>query len=258
MPFTIHTILHVSKMNRSGLSPTLPARRSLHDEWQSTAQLSTTDVTTLRSRDVGEMPRPDSRCEQSARSTLLTAGDKQEDAETYTPRRLSLYSRFLLWADKWWLWETLACFLASSCLVAIVVVLVVAHGDPVAVWEFGSFTLNSIVALLSTIMRVALMVPIAGAIGQQKWLWFQTRQPGRASSNPLEDMELIDSASRGPWGGLILLTRRFGLFVPLTTFDWSIINDGTDTLAHLEPSLVLCLWVWAHSHRLWLPPDSEW
>ncbi|TKX25159.1 hypothetical protein C1H76_2389 [Elsinoe australis] len=182
------------------------------------------------------MSGPDSRCEQSARATLLTTGDKQEDAETYTPRRLSRHSRFLPWADGWWLWETLACFLASSCLIAIIALLILAHGDPVADWEFGSFTLNSIVALLSTIMRVALMVPIAGAIGQQKWLWFQTRQtrqPGRASSNPLEDIELIDSASRGPWGGLVFLTRRFGLHLGTLGAILGIVSLGMGTFTQI-------------------------
>ncbi|KAF4552360.1 Hypothetical protein D9617_10g073410 [Elsinoe fawcettii] len=60
-------------------------------------------------------------------------------------------------------------------------------------------------------MRVAVLVPIAAAIGQQKWLWFQLQKPGSRSYRSLEDMELLDSASRGPWGSIVLLFQRFGL-----------------------------------------------
>ncbi|KAF4556796.1 Hypothetical protein D9617_1g086780 [Elsinoe fawcettii] len=114
-------------------------------------------------------------------------------------------------AAKWWLWETTATLLSLGCLVTIIVLLARADSAPVSSWSSKTFTLNSLIATLSTLMRVSLMVPIAAAIGQQKWLWLQPTLNHR--QRQLEDIEVVDAASRGPWGSLVML---------LTHFNWSL------------------------------------
>lgn len=133
---------------------------------------------------------------------------KHYPVETSKPNHRR-WDYFLRFANKWWLWEMLSLLVAFGCYIAIVVVLAHADDAPVESWSSTIFTLNSLIASLSTLMRVALMVPVASAIGQQKWLWFQ-KQPGELRSRRLIDMELVDSASRGPWGSIVLLARRPG------------------------------------------------
>lgn len=43
---------------------------------------------------------------------------------------------------------------------------------------------------------------VGAAISQSKWLWYRQSEPRR-----LQDLELFDQASRGPWGSLELLFR---------------------------------------------------
>lgn len=61
-----------------------------------------------------------------------------------------------------------------------------------------SINLNTLIALLATIMRASMLVAVAEVIGQLKWAWFTT---GR----PLTHLQVFDRASRGVWGSLQLL-----------------------------------------------------
>ena len=47
-----------------------------------------------------------------------------------------------------------------------------------------------------------MVLSVAAAIGQSKWLWFQD------DSRILQDIELFDDASRGPLGSLRMLSTR--------------------------------------------------
>lgn len=78
-------------------------------------------------------------------------------------------------------------------------------------WPLGA-TLNSFLALFTTLAKAAFMVPVCTCISQSQWAWFSKN----GVSRPLYDFEVIDQASRGAWGSLILLWRfRFRHFVVL-------------------------------------------
>lgn len=81
---------------------------------------------------------------------------------------------------------------------AIVVILKLYDQKPLPQWRF-SITINSLVALFSTISKAALLIPIAEGLSQLKWLWFAERP------KKLFDFEAFDKASRGSWGSLQLL-----------------------------------------------------
>lgn len=68
-------------------------------------------------------------------------------------------------------------------------------------WPLG-ITLNSFLAFFTTCIKAAFMVPVSVAISQAQWNWFN-----RAKPQPLYDFHVIDQASRGPWGSLVLLWR---------------------------------------------------
>lgn len=57
------------------------------------------------------------------------------------------------------------------------------------------------------------MIPVSVAISQAQWAWFDQKS---TEPRPLYDLDVIDQASRGAWGSLILLWRfRFRHFVVL-------------------------------------------
>lgn len=66
-------------------------------------------------------------------------------------------------------------------------------------WPFD-ITLNSFLALFATLSKASFMIALAETISQWKWNMFE-------NSRPLGDFEIIDSASRGFWGSLRVVSR---------------------------------------------------
>ena len=97
-----------------------------------------------------------------------------------------------------WLWELLSLLTSATCIGAIIVFLAHYDGKPMPSWSYG-LTLNSLISILSSVARSAMLLPIAEVLSQLKWCWFVGRQ------RPLLDFERFDAASRGPWGSLMVL-----------------------------------------------------
>ncbi|EUC38784.1 hypothetical protein COCCADRAFT_32149 [Bipolaris zeicola 26-R-13] len=70
-------------------------------------------------------------------------------------------------------------------------------------WRY-SINLNTVIAVLATILRSCMVVVTEEVISQLKWLLF--RRP-----RPLWHLEHFDSAARGPWGSLLLFFRTRSL-----------------------------------------------
>ena len=106
---------------------------------------------------------------------------------------------------RWWLPELFASLLSVASLVSLIAVLRHYHGRGVQDLRLpSSLTLNGLVAILSTITRASLLVPIGSAISQEVWLRLSKSQKGRGR---LQDLEFSDAASRGSWGSLVFLIR---------------------------------------------------
>ena len=50
------------------------------------------------------------------------------------------------------------------------------------------------------ITKLAITSAIGASISQSKWLWYRQEEP-----RALEDLQLFEDASRGPWGAVALL-----------------------------------------------------
>ena len=104
------------------------------------------------------------------------------------------------WGD--WRWEVASAVFSLLCVVAIIIILKVYQERPLSDWHFvHNITLNTVVALLSTLSRTALIVSVASCLSQLKWIHL-VRSP-----RPLREMQIFDDASRGPWGSLELVWR---------------------------------------------------
>lgn len=107
---------------------------------------------------------------------------------------------------RWWLFELLASVISIASLISLVLVLRHYSGRGLQELDLPySLTLNGIVAAISTVNRVALMVPVGAAMSQEAWLWF-SRQKGVCRSR-LADLEDSDAASRGAWGSFLFLCK---------------------------------------------------
>jgi hypothetical protein len=104
------------------------------------------------------------------------------------------------WHD-WWIWEILAGLLSFLCLLSICVVLKIYDGYQYPSVDLG-LTLNATIALLTTIMKGAVLTLLAEGTSQLKWLRF-----AEATSHPLGDFNVYDAASRGGFGSIQLLWR---------------------------------------------------
>ncbi|RSM07015.1 hypothetical protein CEP52_005407 [Fusarium oligoseptatum] len=99
--------------------------------------------------------------------------------------------------DWWWWWDIGAAFVSVTCLGLIVGVLIEANGKPRDNWPLA-IQPNSIIAVLTTVGKSALLVPIASCLSQLKWRLIYTR------ARPLSYLQAFDDASRGPWGSFMM------------------------------------------------------
>ncbi|KAJ4294215.1 hypothetical protein N0V90_007905 [Kalmusia sp. IMI 367209] len=97
---------------------------------------------------------------------------------------------------SWW-WEVAAITLSICSTTLIIAILVSMNGKPLSEWQLP-IQPNSLVAVFSTIAKSSLLYPLAECLGQLKWQYAET-------TIPLNRMEQVDSASRGPWGSTMLL-----------------------------------------------------
>ena len=112
---------------------------------------------------------------------------------------------------RWWQIELITELLAIACMMAIMGVLLGFQNRPISAWPYHSFSLNSVIALLATIARTALMFPVMACMGQRKWQWFSPSQRRKAAEGfpqrQLRDFEIFDDSSRSSLGSLNFLWR---------------------------------------------------
>lgn len=89
----------------------------------------------------------------------------------------------------------LSCLLALGALVGIFVVLKRFDGRALKDWPY-SITINTLLSVLVTVIKAAIVVPLAEGISQLKWTWYKKRD------HALGDVALYDVASRGIFGAL--------------------------------------------------------
>ncbi|PKY08257.1 hypothetical protein P168DRAFT_308339 [Aspergillus campestris IBT 28561] len=132
------------------------------------------------------------------------------------PTDTSTKRQWLDWNDTW-AWEIGSVTLAVVGLALLVAFLVTINNTPYANWQYTASP-NTVVSIIVTITKAALLVPVSSCLGQLKWNLFQ-------DPAPLYHMQVIDQASRGPWGSLeILLGGIFGSRTGSLTYIGAVIT----------------------------------
>ncbi|KAL2267264.1 hypothetical protein VTJ83DRAFT_4541 [Remersonia thermophila] len=131
-----------------------------------------------------------------------------------------------------WLPEILSQVCGMACLVAIVCMLWSYNGQSPP--NFGKgFTLNTLLAFLTSLARACFLVPVVEGISQLKWVWFSSR-----THRPLIDYQRFEDAARGGLGSAKLLFNFNGV---LASFGALIMLSGlvTSTLTQQAINYIL-------------------
>lgn len=101
---------------------------------------------------------------------------------------------------RFWLVELTASCISIAVLGALLVVLKLFDRRYVDDTGFYSTVPTGIVNSLTTILRTAMLLPVATALAQLQWSWFESKRP-------LTDMEVYDDATRGVAGSFLFLMK---------------------------------------------------
>lgn len=125
---------------------------------------------------------------------------------TYASPRRAGFTIF----KRWWL-EVLSILVSIGVLIAIHTLLKQYDGKQTSDWTM-IINLTTLVAILSTLGRMSLVTIVSQIIAQAKWskFWHRERLEGGKDlqSQPLNDMAVYDSASRGEiWSSVQLFSK---------------------------------------------------
>ena len=153
-------------------------------------RLNDGNVAAKDTRTIKLLKQPQTR--SSIRSSTMKARNRRSGG---------LCSEIGKWFTDWWMGELLAILMSIIAFFAIVFVL--NHYDGHALPRLPhNVTLGFITSTLATVSKGSLLLAIASAIGQYKWLWISSRH------RPLQDLQAYDEASRRLLGSSKFLTSK--------------------------------------------------
>lgn len=124
----------------------------------------------------------------------------QAPAPNISPRRQSAVQVTRKIVHRLWLVELLATCISILFLAAVFGVLKVFNLWAVTGEGIFSGLPTTLINSLTTVMRTAMLLPVATALAQLQWSWFQTERE-------LLDIETFADATRGVLGSFVLLTK---------------------------------------------------
>lgn len=94
-----------------------------------------------------------------------------------------------------------------SFLAIIIVIIQYRDSDVETIRLPLQLNLNGLMTILSTVCKIALMIPIASVISQKVWTWFFASHKESIKNRQLRDLELSDEASRSAWDSFKFLLQ---------------------------------------------------
>ncbi|KAI0967777.1 hypothetical protein F4678DRAFT_482803 [Xylaria arbuscula] len=99
-----------------------------------------------------------------------------------------------------WFLEICSLTIAIGTFAIIIILLATRQGKPQPDWP-SLLNINTLLSILTTVLRAAMLFPIAEGIEEMKWVWF-------AEPHPLRDIDRFSAAGKSPWGAIKLLCKR--------------------------------------------------
>lgn len=91
--------------------------------------------------------------------------------------------------------------LSGICMISILTLLLHFGDKSISAWH-SKLEISTILSILATALNTSTILAATSALGQLKWIWFS------GMGRKLQDFQLMDDASRGPLGAILLLLRR--------------------------------------------------
>jgi len=111
----------------------------------------------------------------------------------------------------WWLPELGASVLSAVSLACIVYILRTFRGRSATDVHLPKpLTLNGLLAVVATINKACLTVPVYSAMMQEMWIYFAAEAKAVVCKSRLQEMELYTNASIGTLGSLVFLVHTRG------------------------------------------------
>ncbi|KAK7514508.1 hypothetical protein IWZ03DRAFT_415911 [Phyllosticta citriasiana] len=126
--------------------------------------------------------------------TTETAVDRRN-----SPGR-SIYRKAARFTNDWWLWELCGVLLSAASMIAVIIICVRLNNTSLSDWNMGIGP-NTLIAVLVTVAKAALLLPVTEGMSQLKWSYFSHKR------RALIEIDWIEGASRGPWGSLLFFFR---------------------------------------------------
>lgn len=189
------------------LQTTLTAEGGSDERFQ---EVSSEDPSTGKENDSTEtdFPIQQAPVPTSPHTNTFSASDPRKLLKRLASLTRPILQRFQdCLVDTWWP-EAFSLIVSTSCLIAIVGLLLpyfLSH-RPVPN-SSGGLTLNTLLSILATASKSSLVFSVAGTISQAKWCWFRSSS-SHNYRRPLQDLQTLDDASRGPLGSIQLLMKR--------------------------------------------------
>lgn len=150
--------------------------------------------------------------------------DDRDPSESQTFRHSFLKAQL---RSCWWWLEIAAVAISIACMMAAITVLANFNNTRLSDWSL-SLQPNTIISILVTVAKSAMLFSVSTCLSQLKWRHFQARPAGR----PLGHLQDFDEASRGPLGSLIFLkNHRLAAFTPFTLALITVASLAIDPMA---------------------------
>ena len=131
--------------------------------------------------------------------TLLHDSAGAEELLSAKPLSVKTKSKAISNITSWWWLEIISAIFSLVCAVGVCTVLLRLNQTPLNEWmNKMDIQPNTLASILMTVVKAALLLPVAECISQLKWIYFQEQ------ARNLEHVDLFDRASRGPFGALQL------------------------------------------------------
>ena len=114
---------------------------------------------------------------------------------------VKIWTRVNNWFVNWWMGELLIIFWSFVVFSVLIFLLFQYDGHSLSTLPHN-VPLNFVVSTLATVSKSSLLLVVASALGQFKWLWVISKQ------RRLQDLQDFDEASRGPLGAAKLLASK--------------------------------------------------
>ena len=191
---------------------------------------------------------PEALLSQTPKSSKFPRIDSWKQALNPKSQRASFRSIFKPIND-WWLIELGASLISLSAMLALILVVRHYDGKPLPKWPLR-ITIGTYIAVCSKVMSAMLLVPVVNSMSQYKWHMYQQ------SKGPLDAMGLVDNATRGMGGSILLLSKR-KRYVLRTLIRHCGVKPSNPMLILLVIQFICFSWCPAHDpsccHRIMLP-----